>query len=33
MPKNINSAYRIREILALVSKNQDKTAVHEVWAT
>ena len=32
MPKNINSAYRIREILNKVKSKQDKTPAHEVWA-
>ena len=32
MPKNINSAYRIREILNAAKGKQDKTPVHEVWA-
>lgn len=32
MPKNINSAYRIREILNAVKSKQDKTPTHEVWA-
>lgn len=32
MPKNINSAYRIKEILKAISKKPDKMPVHEVWA-
>ncbi len=32
MPQNINSAYRVREILLEAKKKQDKTPVHEVWA-
>lgn len=32
MPKNINSAYRIKEILDTVSKVSDKKPMHEVWA-
>lgn len=32
MPQNINSAYRIREILNEAKKKHDNTPVHEVWA-
>lgn len=32
MPQNINSAYRIREILNTTPSNQDRTPVHEIWA-
>ena len=32
MPKNINSAYRIREILNIAKTKQDKSLAHEVWA-
>lgn len=32
MPKNINSAYRLKEILNSIAKTPDKTPVHEVWA-
>ena len=33
MAKNVNSAYRSREIINAVKSNQDKTPVHEVWAS
>lgn len=32
MPKNINSAYRIREILNAVKSKENKTPTHQVWA-
>jgi hypothetical protein len=32
MPKNINSAYRVRELINEVKGKHDKTPVHEVWA-
>ncbi len=32
MPKNINSAYRVRELINEVIGKQAKTPVHEVWA-
>ena len=32
MPKNINSAYRIKEILSSVGKMQDNTHMHVAWA-
>jgi len=32
MAKNINSAYRIKEILDTVRNNADKTPAHEVWS-
>lgn len=32
MPKNINSAYRVRELINEVRGKQDNTPVHEVWA-
>lgn len=33
MAKNINSAYRVREILKLVSSQNDKLKVNEVWSS
>lgn len=32
MPKNINSAYRVRELINEVRGKQDQTPVHEIWA-
>jgi hypothetical protein len=32
MPKNINSAYRIREVLNSVKSKPDNTPAHEIWA-
>lgn len=32
MAKNINSAYRIKEILSIASKKPDKAPMHEIWA-
>ena len=32
MPANINSAYRIREILKNVKSKNDTTPIHEIWA-
>lgn len=32
MAVHINSAYRVREVLKMISKKPDKTPCHEVWA-
>ena len=32
MPKNINSAYRIREVLNSVKSKPDNSPAHEIWA-